>query len=349
MNWKSKIESIGIKVPVKIVATRELIDKLNIPCLEKFELLTGIRERRACSPGEDSCSLAVDAAIDCLDHSKYNPEDLEMIISCSITKYNGHLIHQYEPPLSVCIKNSIGASGALNFDITNACAGMQTGIFIAEDFIRRGVVNNCMIVSGEYITSLMDHAMKTVKTPFSKELASLTLGDAGAAVILDRTTSEREGIVVSGFTTLSKYSHLCIGKHGRKYAGGFMRTMAKKIHKVSISDSVPMVKEVLKKSDLTFDQIDYVIPHQTSRNSIFSGANHYAKCFGQRPGQVVVNLKEYGNTASTSHFLAMYSYLNEKRFKEGDRIMLLCFASGIIIGVVLFIMNEMVNRYGNKN
>ncbi len=349
MNWKSKIESIGVKVPDKKLTTRELIDKLNIPCIEKFELLTGVRERRICSPGEDSCSLAVDAAKDCLDHSVYNAEDLDMIICCSITKYNGHLIHQYEPPLSIYIKHSIGASGALNFDITNACAGMQTGIFIAEDFIRRGVVHNCMIVSGEYITNLVDHALRTVKTPFSNELASLTLGDAGAAVILDRTTNEREGIIVSGFTTLSKYSHLCIGKHGRRYAGGFMKTKAKKIHKVSISDSVPLVKEVLVKNHLTFDQIDYLIPHQTSRNSIFSGANHYAKWFGQRPGQVVINLKEFGNTASTSHFLAMYSYLNEKRFKEGDRIMLLCFASGLIIGVVLFIMNDMLKRYGNKN
>jgi 3-oxoacyl-[acyl-carrier-protein] synthase III len=71
--------------------------------------------------------------------------------------------------------------------------------------------------------------------------------------------------------------------------------------------------------------------------------------FGQHPDQVVINLKETGNTASTSHFLALYKYLNENKIKENDNIMLLCIASGLIIGVVIFKMNEIVCRYGCKN
>jgi 3-oxoacyl-[acyl-carrier-protein] synthase III len=71
--------------------------------------------------------------------------------------------------------------------------------------------------------------------------------------------------------------------------------------------------------------------------------------FNVNPGQVVCNLEEYGNTASTTHFLALYRYLQEKRFKKGDRVMLLCLASGLVIGTVIFTMNEIVERYGNKN
>ena len=36
-----------------------------------------------------------------------------------------------------------------------------------------------------------------------------------------------------------------------------------------------------------------------------------------------------------------------KRFQQGDRIMLLSFASGLVIGIVIFPMNGMVKRYGN--
>ena len=128
-----------------------------------------------------------------------------------------------------------------------------------------------------------------------------------------------------------------------------MKTWAQKIHQVSIDESTSIVKRALEENGLTFDKIDYLIPHQTSRSSILSGANHYSQYFGGKPGQIVINLKETGNTASTTHFLALYKYLTEKQFKVNDKIMLLCFASGLIIGVVIFKMNEMVDRYGNNN
>jgi 3-oxoacyl-[acyl-carrier-protein] synthase-3 len=311
--------------------------------------LTGIKERRVCMQGEDSYTLAVNAARDCLNHSRYLPKDLDMILCCSISKQKGETSYQYEPPFSLFIKDSIGAVNAINFDITNACAGMLTGVYIADTFIRRGSIRSCMVVSGEYITSMSDHAVTTIRSLLGSELASLTLGDAGAAVIVERSPDSYEGLIVTNFTTLSQYNHLCIGKQRRKYPGFFMKTNARKIHEVSISDSTCLVRDALEKNGLSLDQIDYLIPHQTSRSSIYSGVKHYSDFFGTRPGKVVVNLKEFGNTASTTHFLALYRYLNEQRFHQGDRIMLLSFASGLIIGIVIFTMNGMAWNYGRQD
>jgi 3-oxoacyl-[acyl-carrier-protein] synthase-3 len=349
MNWKCQIESIGVKLPEKKISTTDLVAKLNIPCIKKFGLLTGIRDRKVCSQGEDSFSLATDAVKDCLSFSKYNADELDMIINCSITKYKNGLSHHYEPTFAALIKNAIGAKRAVTFDISNACAGMMTGVYLAENFIRQGVVKTCLIVSGEYISNISDHALRNIKTSLSKELSSLTLGDCGAAAILERSINNDNGMVVSGFTTLSKYSGLCTARQNRKLPGGCMKAKAKKIHQAAISESVPIVKNALEKSGLSFSQISWLIPHQTSRRSIIAGANYYLEHFGQKPGQVLINLKDTGNTASTTHFLALYRYLHEKRFSNGENIMLLCFASGLIIGVVIFRMNEIVFRYGNKN
>jgi len=349
MDWTCQFESIGIKMPEKILTTQELVEKIKIPGMKKFGLLTGISERRVCSTMDDSFSLALDATRDCLSFSKYSPDDLDMIINCSITKYKNGLSHQYEPTFSVLIKDAIGAKKAITFDISNACAGMLTGVYIAKNFIKMGLIKTCLIVSGEYITSISDHAIKNIKTPLSSELSSLTVGDGGAAVILERTVDDEYGLIISGFSTLSNYSNLCIGRQNRKSPGGRMNTKAQKIHQVSIDESVSIVKTALEKNGLTFDKIDYLIPHQTSRSSILSGANHYLQYFGKKPGHIVISLKETGNTASTTHFLALYKYLIEKQFKINDNIMLLCFASGLIIGVVIFKMNEMVYRYGNNN
>jgi 3-oxoacyl-[acyl-carrier-protein] synthase-3 len=349
MNWKSRFESIGVKIPEKRLTTKELVEKIKIPGFRKFGLLTGINERRICSAGEDSFSLALDATRDCLSYSKYRADELDMIINCSITRYKDGLSHWYEPTFSILLKDILGAEKAITFDISNACAGMLTGVYLAENYIRLGIIRRCMIVSGEYITNISDHALKSIKTPLSSEISSLTVGDCGAAVILERAPEDQEGLLVSGFTTLSEYSNLCTGRQNRKTPGGQMKTKAKRIHQVSVTDSIPVVKNALEKNGLSFDKIDFLIPHQTSRSSILSGANHYSEYFREKPGQIVINLKDTGNTASTTHFLALYRYLSERRFKEGDRIMLLCFASGLVIGVVIFIMDEMVYRYGNKN
>jgi 3-oxoacyl-[acyl-carrier-protein] synthase III len=349
MHWKCQFESIGMKIPETVLTTRELVEKIKIPGMSKFGLLTGISERRVCTAADDSFSLALGAARDCLSYSRYSPDDIDMIINCSITKYRNGLSHQYEPTFSLLIKNAIGAKNAVTFDISNACAGMLTGVYIAKNYIKQGLIKTCMIVSGEYITNICDHAVKNIRTPLSLELSSLTVGDGGAAVILERTDNHEGGLIMSGFSTLSYYSNLCVGRQNRESPGGRMKTRAQKIHKAAIDESTSILKTALEENDLTLDKIDFLIPHQTSRSSILTGANHYSQYFRERPGQIVINLKETGNTASTTHFLALYKYLTEKQFKVNDKIMLLCFASGLIIGVVIFRMNEMVYRYGNNN
>ena len=156
----TRLESIGWKIPERILTTRELMEGTRHHPHIQLERLTGIHQRHVCSDGEDSYTLAVGAARDCLAHSRYGGEDIEMLINCSISRYKGGLRHQWEAPLSLSIKDAIGANDAISFDISNACAGMMTGIFILHDFIRRGVIRRGMAVSGEYISSLGQNAAK---------------------------------------------------------------------------------------------------------------------------------------------------------------------------------------------
>ena len=82
-----------------------------------------------------------------------------MIICCSISRFKDGLNFVYEPPLSLYVKEAIGAKKAIAFDIANACAGMLTGVFIMNDFVRRGIITRGMVISGEYITSLSQNAV----------------------------------------------------------------------------------------------------------------------------------------------------------------------------------------------
>jgi 3-oxoacyl-[acyl-carrier-protein] synthase III len=345
----TRLESIGWKIPERILTTRELMESTRHHPHIELERLTGIHQRHVCSEGEDSYTLAVGAARDCLTHSRYGPEDIEMLINCSISRYKGGLRHQWESPLSLSIKDAIGANKAVNFDISNACAGMMTGVFILHDFIRRGVIRRGMAVSGEYISSLGRNAAKQVRWVLSDQLASLTLGDAGAAVIVERAESETDRIAVAAFTTLSEHSRLCLGAPSKVGPGASMFTKARTIHKIAISESPQLLKEALDLAGFSFGDIDYIIPHQTSARAIERGAKEIGERLGVQPKRVVVTVNEFGNTSSTTHFVALRKYLGEKRFKKGDNIMLISFASGLEVGVLIFPVEEILDRYGNED
>jgi len=345
----ARFESVGACLPEHRVTSRELLAGTRHHTKIDLERLTGIREHRACGPGETSLSLATAAARDCLARSRYTGADLDMVISASITRYVDDVTHRFEPPLSLAIKEAIGASAATSFDLSNACAGMLTGVFLLNDMIRRGTIRRGMVVSGERITGLGTNAAEHIRSIISPQLASLTLGDAGAAVIVDRAPEGTHGIMLAGFTTLAEHSRLCLGLPGWHQPGAVMFTRARKIHDVAMADGPPLIEEVLAQAGTRLGEVDWLIPHQTSVRAIRAGERVLAERLGERPKHVVVTVDDYGNTASTTLFLALHRYLNEGKIHTGDKILMLSVASGLEVGVVLFELDELEVTHGRTH
>ena len=114
--------------------------------------------------GEDEFSydLAVKAVEECFAHSRHGPADIDLIVCCNISRFDGPDEYSFEPGTAVRLRNAFGLRNALAFDITNACAGMFTGIYLANGLIHAGEIRRALIVSGEYITHLTDTAQKEV-------------------------------------------------------------------------------------------------------------------------------------------------------------------------------------------
>lgn len=347
--FAARFESVGVKLPEHVVSTKELMASTRHHTRIDLERLTGIRERRVCATDESSLTLAAEAAQDCLRRSRYTGADLDVVIDASITRYVDGTTHQFEPPLSLAVKEMIGAHRAINFDISNACAGMLTGVFVLHDMIRRGVIRRGMVVSGERISGLGTNAARSIRSIFSLQLASLTLGDAGAAVIVDRAPEGTKGILLAGFTTLAEHSRLCVGLPALHHPGAVMFTRARKIHDVAMEGGPPLIGEILEQSGLTLGEIDWLIPHQTSVRAIRAGERELAEQLGEHPKNIVVTVDEYGNTASTTLFVALHRYLSERQFHAGDKILLLSVASGLQVGVVLFELDDLEVTHGDTH
>jgi 3-oxoacyl-[acyl-carrier-protein] synthase III len=74
-----------------------------------------------------------------------------------------------------------------------------------------------------------------------------------------------------------------------------------------------------------------------------------SEAFGDSPWHdAVITVDRYGNTASTTHTVALVEELEAGNILPGERVALLALASGLEIGVVLLTLDgELVNRYGH--
>ena len=345
----ARIESVGRRLPEQRLTTEQLMATTRHRTRIDLATLTGINERRVSAGVEDSVALAAAAASDCLRRSRHGPEDLEVVVSCSITKYRDGLAQWLEPPMSLAVADRIGASQAETFDVSNACAGMLTGVFVVANRIRRGDIDCGMVVSGEYISQLGQNAAKHVRNILSPELASLTLGDAGAAIILERAPEGVAGITFAGFTTISEHSRLCLAYPARHDPGARMFTKSQAIQRFAIADTPVLLLEALEAVGLSISDVDWVIPHQTSARAIRKGMKEVCAQLGGEPRHpAVVTVDRYGNTASTTHSVALVEELEAGHIRSGDRVALVALASGIEIGIVLFTVDdELVSHYGN--
>ena len=346
--WRSRLAAVGVYLPERRMRSETLMRECH-PLVRPLDLeaVTGIRERRICAENEDALTLATNAARDCLRRSSLDGRDLEMVISSSISRMRAGLDFQYEPPLSLELKTAIGAPEAIHFDLVNACAGMLTGVMVLDDFIRRGEIRRGMVVSGECLSNVALNAAADMDCLPNDQIASLTVGDAGAAVILERTDRDAPGFENSEFRTVAAFDDLCIGRPRQGGPGIAMLTKAKELQEIALQEIVPFLRELLSEHGGDISQVQCFIPHQTSSKTIELGTTYLCHELGVAPPRhVAITVCEYGNTASTTHFLALHHLLCDGKLGDGDRVLLLCYASGIVVGYSLLMLDGVAKNYG---
>jgi amino acid adenylation domain-containing protein len=343
------IESIGTYLPAEVVSTDTVLagcaNDVGIP----LERLTGISNRRMAGAGEFSIDLARQAVADCLARSSYGPEEIDLVISCNISRCDGpgHKF-VFEPSTAARLRDQCGLANALAFDVTNACAGMFTGIGVADAFLQTGLVRRAMVVSGEYITHLTETAQQEIEGPMDARLACLTLGDAGAAVILERGPNGRIGFHDIDMATLGRYSSLCVAKATTgPHGGAIMHVDSIAATAVAVKSSVPYVAAVMRRHGWRPEHCDHIVMHQTSESSLNDAVVAVNRMFGTgaaHPGNTIYNLAERGNTASTTHFIALKDHILGNRIRSGDNVLFGISGSGQTVGAALYTFDDLPDR-----
>ena len=346
------IESLGVYLPPKVVSTRELVQSCKNKVRLPIERLTGIKSRRMAEK-EFSIDLAKRAIEICLKHSKHKAKDIDLLVCCNISRYDGYNSKKsfemsFEPSTSVKLKKHYGFDNALVFDISNACAGVFTGINVVDCFLKTGLIRRGMVVSGEYITHLTDTALKEITKFSDSRLACLTLGDSGAAILLEKSRNPKVGFHNIDMCTLGQFSSLCIAKPTKeKHGGAIMYTDSKGLHKAAIKGYLSNLMGFLKNLPVARKAIDHIIMHQTTQQKPSKLVKLVNSFIGEKicsTKSLIQNIANRGNTSTTSHIVALWDNILNNKINSGDEVLFGIQASGLTIGSALYTFDDLPER-----
>lgn len=335
---KSKIESLGAFYPETVKSTESLLTEMVHGSGIDVEGITGIRSRRVCGDHENSFVAALEAARSCLANSRYAPEEIDIVINCSITRFiHSKAKMHFEPAMSLFLKKTLGLTNAIYFDLSNACGGMMTGVHLLDSMIKSGAVRNGLVVSGEYITCVTDTAKREVTGGRDLQFGALTVGDSGVAITMDRAVSEADQIDYIEMMTCAEYSELCISMPSEKTPHFALYTNNGEMQK---NDRVKLWPRFLsdyhKKTGRLFsdEKFDFLIHHQVGARAVTNFSRVGEEVLNVTLPRTLNCLEELGNTSSTSHFMVLHKHLKDGTIKPGAKLLIIPVASGIVVGCV---------------
>lgn len=348
-NRNTIIESIGMYLPPNTVSSRETVRGCKANIRFPLQRMTGIEFRHVTEDKEFAIDLAEKAVIDCLARSAFCAEDIELVICSNTCRYD-HRDFQvsFEPSTSVRLKEILGLRHALAFDIASACSGMFVAINIVDAFIKVGAIRNGMVVSGEYLSHIARTAQLEIDRSLDPRLACLTLGDAGAALTLREGPSDDVGFHTIELDTLGRYSNHCIAKPTDEAHGGFiMVTDVMQLSNVAVRYGAQHALRVLERFGWALDSFQQLIMHQTSSTTLRSAMKEINRLEEKticHKGNTINNLANRGNTASTTHFVAVMDSIANGTIRSGDRVVFAVSGSGQTIGTALYTFDNLPDR-----
>lgn len=346
------IESLGVYLPEQLVATADILRGCRHVPAAPFRRLTGIERRPVVGPAEFSIDLARKAIDRCLRLSRQGRETIDLLICCNISRCDGpQQAMSVEPTTAarLCAEFELSADA---FDISNACAGTFTGLMLAQAAFAAGSAKRALIVSGEHISHLIATARHEIESLNDPRMACLTLGDSGVAILVEPEGPARAGFEAIELFSLGEYSGLCTGSlTDRPHGGAIMLTRSRELTEAALEHCVPHAPATLAANGWDPAKVETFITHQTAKLALDrarTALNRNLRRTWLHDDNFVFNVRERGNLATNSHFVALHDRARQGRLRSGQRVVFSIAASGLTGGTALYALDDLPERLQQK-
>ncbi len=322
-DMKAAITAVGAYVP-EYRLTNSILETMVDTNDEWITSRTGIKERRILKdPTKGTSFLAINAAQDLIDNKKLDPLSIDLVIVATVT-----------PDMPVAstaayVATQIGATNAFSYDLMAACSGFLYGMSTAAAYIESGRYKKILLIGADKMSSIID---------YKDRATCIIFGDGGGAVLFEPDLEGnglqdeimrsngmgRDFLRIEAGGSLMPASQETV-EHNRHY----VFQDGKNVFKHAVSNMADVSEQIVKRNNLTNDDIDWLVPHQANKRII----DATAKRVNLPEEQVMINIHKYGNTTSATLPLCLKDY--EKQLKKGDNLVFAAFGGGFTWGSIL--------------
>lgn len=288
---------------------------------------TGIHERRIASDEETTSDMAVKAAKLAIERSGISKEEIDLIVCATISPDYFNM-----PSTAAIIGDKLDIRNVAAFDISAACTGFIYVLNIAKAFIESGMKKNVLIIGAEKMSAITD---------FTDRTTCILFGDGAGAAIISATDKKEDAIIDVHMSADGGYADFLMTPNGGTgnphmsevggEAGCFIKMRGNETFKLAVRTLTSDVEKILKKNNITSEDIKFFVPHQANYRIIHA----VGKALDMNNDKVVLTVGKYGNTSGASIPMAINDIYESGRLKHGDIMLLDAFGGGLTWGSAL--------------
>lgn len=308
--------------------------------IEKFEAITGIRERRYIDHELTNSDIAFFASERAIEDAGIDPEELDYII---VAHNYGDVPHEgvqsdTVPSLASRVKQKLKITNprCVAFDVLFGCPGWIQAVIQANAFMQAGMAQKCLVVGSETLSRVVD--------PHDRD--SMIYSDGAGATVLE-SSSEEGGILAfeSATFALEEANFIFFGPSYNKTRADerrYIKMHGRKIYEFALKEVPNAMKACLEKSGVPIGDIKKILIHQANEKMDEAIINRFYKLFGQAAPENIMpmSIHELGNssvaTVPTLLDLILKGKLEDQKLEKGDTIIFASVGAGMNINAIVY-------------
>jgi len=315
------------------------IDTPNTEIIEKFEKITGIKERRYADNDLNTSDLGYIAAKKAIEDACIDPETIDYIIvahNFGNVKYNTDEIDVF-PGLAVRIKNLLKIQNpqCVAYDILFGCPGWLEAVIQAKSFIKSGMAKRCLAIGADTLSRVID----------KYDRDSMIFADgAGATIIED---SDEEGGILSHKTesyTEDQLYYLFYGKSNKEISNNtrYIKMNGRKVYEFALTNVPKAIKMCIDEAGVNIADVKKILLHQANAKMDTAMGKRLYKLYDLEFDEDIMPLtvKYFGNS-SVATIPTMFDLIRRKKldnhiFNSGDIIIFASVGAGMHINAMVY-------------
>lgn len=315
-------------------------EQSNTVIIEKFQAITGIKERRYAKPEFKTSDLGYFAAQKAIEDASIDKESIDYIIfahnfgDLSTNNIQGDTL----PSLATRVKHKLEIKNpnCVAYDMIFGCPGWVESVIQAYAFIKSDMAKTCLVIGGETLSRIVDE----------HDRDSMIFADGAGAAIVQAV--EDGGTILAHasktFANGQAYSLYFGETFDQKDQSNtqYIKMNGRRVFEFACVQVPQAMKECLDKSGITIDQVKKIFIHQANEKMDAAIIKRFYKLYQKEaPENIMPMMIQKTGNSSVATIPTLFDMVKRNEFEEhqinkGDIVLFASVGAGMNINCIVY-------------